>query len=60
MYTEFEQINERNKLVKELRKVYNNKLLEKQTVVIPEGCEYMKEGTYDIQSLLHFIADMIE
>jgi len=51
---------ERQKLVKMLRKVTDNTKLDKETVLIPEDCPFLKEGKYHIQTLLYFIADMIE
>jgi hypothetical protein len=51
---------ERQKLVEMLRKVTDNTKLDNETVLIPEDCPFLKEGEYDIQTLLYFIADMIE
>jgi hypothetical protein len=36
--------------------------MEKETVIIPDGCEKygFAEGEHDLGTLLHFLADMLE
>ena len=52
----------KGKIVNTLRMLSLDSRLENQTVFIPDGCENMGflEGSYDIASMLHFIADMME
>ena len=52
----------KGKIVNTLRMLSLDNRLENQTVFIPDGCENMGflEGSYDIASMLHVIADMME
>jgi hypothetical protein len=47
-------------LINILRNVSKEPYFKDKSVLIPEGCQYIKEGEYLIKDLLHFIADMME
>ena len=52
----------RDELVSTLRIMSEDPRLLGQQVLIPEGCEQygFAEGSFDIPTLLHFLADMLE
>ena len=52
----------RDELVNTLRIISEDARFRGQTVVIPDSCEQygFSEGTFDLPTLLHFLADMLE
>ena len=52
----------RDELVNTLRIISEDARFLGQTVVIPDSCEQygFSEGTFDLPTLLHFLADMLE
>lgn len=52
----------RDELVNLLRIISQDKRLVEQTVIIPDNCEQygFAEGEFDLPTLLHFLADMLE
>lgn len=52
----------RDELVNTLRIISEDSRFLGQTVVIPDSCEQygFAQGTFDLPTLLHFLADMLE
>jgi hypothetical protein len=49
-------------LIADMRAISQNKDFDDEFLVIPEGCDKygMIEGNYNVKTLLHFLADMLE
>ena len=54
--------NQLRQLIADMRAISQNKDFDDEFVIIPDGCEIngLIEGNYKVQSLLYFIADMLE